>query len=77
MLDLIPIQFECIHLIIDKLCLNNISIHLFFELMELFVKKISNKKIMDKNYNIIKEKIMDSSLENNLTNSKAFITWIF
>jgi hypothetical protein len=77
MLELIPIQLECIHLLIDKLSLNNISITLFFELMELFVKKISNKKIMDKNYEIIKEKIMDSSLENNLTNSKTFITWIF
>jgi hypothetical protein len=77
MLELLPIQIECIHLIIDKFSLFNINNTVFFELMEVFVKKISNKKIMDINYEIIKEKIMDSSLENNLTNSKTFINWIF
>lgn len=77
MLEFIPIQIECIHLLLEKLSDYSLDIKMFFEFMELFIKKINNKKMIDKNYEKIKEKIMDSSLENNLTNSKIFLAWIF
>ena len=73
-IELNKIQFEYFQLIIDKLIEFKISINVFFEILELFIKKINVKK---NNYNKIKLKILDPDLNNYIENSKIFIDWIF
>ena len=81
MLEFTPLQLECIHLLLNKFSIYNLNVNinipLYFEIMELFIKKINNKKMIDNNLEKIKEKILDLSLENHLINSKSFLTWIF
>jgi hypothetical protein len=74
LLDLSSQQVDCIHLLLNQLVDKKIPITLYFEIISLFVKKINQKKY---NYDILKTKILDNEMSNNLTNSKILLDFYF
>jgi hypothetical protein len=73
-LDLSILQIECLNLFIEQLIDININITLFFEMLELFIKKINNKKNI---YENIKVKILDKDIINHMINEKILMDWLF
>lgn len=74
LLGISVLQFTCINLLLDKLMDFNINIDLLFEIIELFIKKINNKKNI---YESIKGKLLDNNIINYIDNSQMLIDWIF
>jgi len=79
-------QFKCIHLILDKIMdseYNIINLQILFEILDLFLKKISLKKDKDKDKdkeiyeNIYNKIFVCENIHEYLGNSKIFLNWIF
>jgi hypothetical protein len=73
-LKLSDTQFNYLHLLLDQLIDKNVKLPLFFEIINLFISKILSKKKISEN---LKVNIMDNDMNNYLTDSKKFITWLF
>ena len=75
-LKLSDIQFNYLHLLLDKLMDKNIKLSIYFEIITLFVSKIISKKNICEN---LKVQIMDNDLINYLNeiDCKQFINWLF
>ena len=72
-------NIESSNLFITRLNEKDISIKIYFDILELFIKKMSDKKFLSDNLLIkkINLKIINADFIDKLDNSKLFINWIF
>ena len=73
----IPIRINCIYLFTTLLDDKNLEIHIFFKLLDEFIKKIISKKNFDEK--IIKNNIYDIEIQNFIDDNKLnkIVEWIF